>query len=124
MALFLFGLYLWYMSTKIKITERQYSLLQNHLMESNYHQHMVERLVKDLDMNYEPMLGIMRENGEYIESPMIKIKVDESEITPKDLFEYFKKKYELGDKFIQQVIKDWMFGGIDKNQLSKNVPIS
>jgi len=112
------------MGVKLIITERQLSILKDYLNESNYHQHMVEKLVLDLDTNYEPMLGIMREDGEYHETPMVKIKVDESEINVKELYQYFKKKYQVNEKFIQQVIKDWMFGNIKNNKLSKNVPIT
>lgn len=112
------------MGVKLIITEKQLNALQGHINESNYYESLVEKLVTDLNHNYEPMLGIMRENGEYHEEPMVKIKADESEITPKDLFEYFKKKYQLGDDFTQQVIRDWMFGTLEGNRLSKNVPIS
>ncbi len=113
------------MGSKLIITESQFNRLQEKLNESNYHESLVEKLVKDLNMNYEPMIGIMREDGEYHEEPMVKIKADEAEITPKDLFEYFKKKYNFGDQFTQQVIKDWMFGNIkDGNKLSKNVAIN
>lgn len=112
------------MSTKLIITENQYSKLLKFINENNFHEKLVEMLVSDLDMNYEPMLGIMREEGEYFEEPMVRIKVDKSEITPKELFEYFKKKYKLGDNFTKQVIQDWMFGNIKNNMLTKNVPIN
>lgn len=95
-----------------------------HINENNYHESLVEKLVQDLNSNYEPMIGVMREDGEYFEKPMIKIKADETSITPNDLYKYFKKKYGLGDEFIKQVISDWMFGTLDGNRLSKNVPIS
>ncbi len=112
------------MSVKLIITENQYKKILNHLNENGIHQKLVAELVADLNMNYEPMLGVVRENGEYTEEPMIKIKVDEEGITPRELFEYFKKKYKLGDSFIQQVIQDWMFKNIKDNQLTKNVPIN
>lgn len=112
------------MCAKLIITERQFNIIKNHLNESGAHQHLVEKLVQDLNANYEPMIGIVREEGEYHNEPMVKIKVDESSITPKELYEYFKKKYKLGDEFTQQVIKDWMFGNIKDNMLSKNVPIN
>jgi hypothetical protein len=112
------------MGTKLIIKESQLKELQKRLNEVNAHESLVERLVKDLDTNYEPMLGIMREGGEYHEEPMVMIKADESTITPKDLYEYFKKKYKLGDAFTQQVIKDWMFGNIKDNRLSKNVALN
>lgn len=112
------------MGVKLIIKESQYINLLKQVNENKLYTHLVEKLVTDLNTNYEPMIGIVREEGEYFEEPMIKIKVDESEITPKDLFEYLKKKYKLGDKFTQQVIKDWMFGNIKDNMLSKNVPIN
>lgn len=112
------------MSKRLIITESQYKKLVQHINENNFHEKLVEKLVSDLNMNYEPMIGIVREEGEYFETPMIKIKVDESEITPAELYEYFKKKYKLGDDFTKQVIQDWVFGNIKDNKLSKNVPIN
>jgi hypothetical protein len=112
------------MATKLIITERQLGVLKAFLNENNAHTHLVEKLVADLNANYEPMLGVIREDGEYFEEPMVKVKVDENSITPKELYEYFKKKYKLGNEFTQQVIKDWMFGNIKDNRLSKNVAIN
>lgn len=112
------------MSTKLIITERQLGVIKKHLNENNAHGHLVELLVNDLNANYEPMIGIVREDGEYFENAMVKIKVDENAITPKELFEYFKKKYKLGDDFTKQVIKDWMLGTIEGNKLSRNVAIN
>jgi hypothetical protein len=113
------------MSTKLIITERQLESIKNHLTESSYHESLVEKIVNDLNTNYEPMIGIVREDGEYHENPMVKIKVDGGEIEVADLYEYMKKKYKLGDEFIKQVIKDWMFGTVkDGNKLSKNVAIN
>lgn len=112
------------MGKRIVITESQLSRIKKIISEDNSHQILVQELVKDLDKNYEPMLGIMRENGEYFEKPMVKIKVDNRSITPYELYEYFKGKYNLGESFIKQVISDWMYGRIKDNMLSKNVPIN
>jgi hypothetical protein len=112
------------MGRTIIINERQLQVLKRSIMENNMHETLVEKLVADLNSNYEPMLGIVREDGEYYEEPMVKIKVDNTETTIKELYEYFKKKYKLGDEFTKQVIKDWMFGKIKDNKLSKNVPIN
>jgi len=116
------------MGVKLIITESQFKTLKTfkkrQRLDESIAQQMVEKLVEDLNKNYEPMIGIMREGGEYHEEPMVKVKVDESEITPRELYEYFKKKYKLGDDFTKQVIQDWMFGKIKDNQLSKNVPIN
>lgn len=113
------------MSTKLIITERQLESIKNHLIESSYHESLVEKIIQDLNTNYEPMIGIVREDGEYHEKPMVKIKVDGGEIEVADLYKYLGKKYKLGEGFIKQVIKDWMFGTIkDGNRLSKNVAIN
>lgn len=115
--------YLCDMGVKLIITERQLTVLQKSINENKFYESLVEKLVTDLNTNYEPMLGIMREDGEYFEEPMIKIKADETETTPRQVYEYFRKKYELGEEFTKQVIRDWMFGTLKGNMLSKNVPI-
>lgn len=112
------------MGKKLIISESQYSRLKDYIYENNFHQILVGKLITDLNTNYEPMYGIMRDGGEYFQEPMIKVKVDGNEITVKDLYEYFKKKYKLGDEFIKQVISDWMFDNIKDNTLSKNVAIN
>jgi hypothetical protein len=112
------------MNKKLIITESQLKRVKSHIIESEFHPKLVERLKADLDKNYEPIAGVERKSGEYYEKPMIKIKVDGDVITPKALFEYFLKKYKLGEEFIKQVIKDWVFGKIEDNKLTKNVSIS
>lgn len=112
------------MGTKLIITESQLGAIKRYLSEADVHGHLVEKLISDLNANYEPMIGIVREDGEYFNEPMIKVKVDEASITPKELYEYFIKKYKLGEAFTQQVIRDWMFGTHDGNKLSKNVAIN
>lgn len=112
------------MGKKIIITESQLLKIKKIISEDNSHQILVKELVTDLNMNYEPMLGVMRENGEYFEKPMVKIKIDDSSIAPSELYEYLRKKYKLGEAFTKQVISDWMFGKIKDNMLSKNVPIN
>lgn len=111
------------MGVRLIITERQLEIIKR-LNEDNVHSSLVERLVRDLNANYEPMIGVVRKEGEYHEEPMIKIKIDNSSTTPKELFLYLKAKYKIGSEFIKQVIKDWMFGKIEDNKLSKNVPLS
>lgn len=84
---------------------------------------MVERIKNDLDLNYEPISGVIRKGGEYKEKPMIKINIDGESITPKALFDYLKYKYKASDEFIKQVIIDWSSGNIKNNNLSKNVSL-
>ena len=114
-----------YMGNKIIISETQLEHLKRNLLEGEAFTKMVETMRKDLDTNYEPILGVVREGGEYSEKPMFKIKVDGETITPKALYEYLKYKYKMGDDFTKQVIKDWMFDRItDDNRLSKNVSLN
>lgn len=113
------------MKKTIIITETQLKRLKNNIREGVVYTRMVERIKKDLDLNYEPSIGVMREGGEYFEEPMVKIKVDGEMITPKALYEYLKFKYKMGDDFTKQVIRDWMFGKItNDNRLSKNVALN
>ena len=112
------------MAKRFIIKESQLIRLKKAISENSAHQLLVNKLLTDLNANYEPILGTKRVNGEYKDEPMVKIKVDNDTITPKELFDYFKKKYKFGDEFIKQTIKDWMFGKIKDDTLSKNVPIN
>jgi hypothetical protein len=47
--------------------------------------------------------------------PMLKIKIDEEIISYPELLKYLKSKYPASDKFIIQVIKDWVDGSIGDN---------
>jgi hypothetical protein len=109
------------MGVKLIITENQLKKI----MEVNHHETLVQKIVDELNMNYEPIKSFERNNGEYKESPMVRIKVDGDEIAVKDLFKYLKNKWKIGDEFIKQVIRDWFTGKIkDGNNLSKNVAIN
>lgn len=112
------------MKKRLIITNNQLNKLKQSIQEGEVYTKMVERMKKDLDLNYEPMLGVMRKGGEYFEEPMVKIKIDGESITPKALYEYLKFKYKMGDDFIKQLIKDWMFGKIENNRLTKNVALN
>ncbi len=106
---------------KIIITESQYA----RLTESNAYSRVVRQMKEELDENYEPIEKFVREGGEYFEKPMIMVKADGESITPKSLFEYLKYKYNMGEEFTKQVIRDWMYGKITPNfTLSKNVPMN
>jgi len=110
------------MKKKLIITESQYKRI---ILESNIHGGMVRQMKEFLDNSYEPVEKFVREGGEYFEKPMIMVKADEEIISPKDLYEYMQYKFEMGDDFTKQVIKDWMFNKItDDYQLSKNVAMS
>lgn len=112
------------MANKLIITEGQLTTLQNYLVENNLYTSVVGELKAMLDKNYEPMVGVMREGGEYFEKAMIKIKTDGESITPKALLDYMSYKYKYSKDFLKQVITDWMSGSIEDNKLTKNVAIN
>lgn len=112
------------MANKLIITEGQLVKLKNYLVENNLYGSIVGELKTILDNNYEPMIGVMREGGEYFEKAMIKIKSDGESISPKSLLDYMTYKYKYSRDFIKQVIIDWMFGRIEDNKLTKNIAIN
>jgi hypothetical protein len=113
------------MKNKLIITESQLVRLKKVLSEEYGHAGLVKKLKEFLDANYTPTETYVREGGEYRNMPMVKVNVDEEIISPKALYEYMKYKFEMGDDFTKQVIKDWIFGRIsDDYQLTKNVPLS
>lgn len=113
------------MNKKLIISESQYKRLKAVISETTLHSSVVKQMKEFLDLNYEPVERFVREGGEYFEEAMVKIKVDEEIISPKDLYEYMKYKFEVGDEFTKQVIRDWMFNKItDDYSLSKNVAIN
>jgi hypothetical protein len=57
--------------------------------------------------------------------PMLKIKIDEEIISYPELLKYLKSKYPASDKFIIQVIKDWVDGSIGDNfSYLKNIAVN
>lgn len=109
---------------KIIITESQLNRLKNALNEESIQSSVVRQMKEFLDLNYAPVEKFMREGGEYYETPMIEIKADGEVISPKSLYEYLKYKYNMGEEFTKQVIRDWMYGNInDEHMLSKNVSL-
>lgn len=112
------------MCTKMIITERQLKVIKKHLNENTVYESMIETIVKDLSLNYKPMVAAIREDGEYHNLPMFEVIIDGNQISPKDLYEYLKEKYNVGEAFTKQVIIDWAFGSLKGNQLSKNVAMN
>lgn len=112
------------MKKRIIITESQLERLKVFISEGA-HSSIVKQMKNELDTNYQPIEKFVRKGGEYYESPMIMVKADEEVITPKAIFEYLKFKYKVGDDFIKQLIKDWVYGKItDDFRLSKNVALT
>ena len=109
------------MKKKLIITKSQYDRLKS-INENNNHSNMVKSMKEFLDKSYEPVERFIHENGEYLEQPMVKIKLSEEIITPNALYEYMKFKFNMGEEFTKQVIRDWMYNQIsDEYDLTKNV---
>lgn len=111
---------------KIKITEAQGRMLTKfQFNESKDFELMVKKVVDDLNLNYEPVVGTYRKGGEYFEKPIVNIKADGEKTTPKELYEYLKfKNKSVSSEFLKQVILDWLNGRIDGDySLSKNVSL-
>lgn len=109
---------------RIIITEAQSKMLADLVIsEVNDYDVLVKKVVDDLRLNYEPIVGTYRKGGEYFEKPIIKIKADGQTTTPKELLDYFKfKNKSLGEKLLRQIILDWINNKIgDDYSLSKNV---
>jgi hypothetical protein len=113
------------MKKKLIITESQLERLKNTLNENIVFSNIVKRMKEDLDKNYQPIEKFVREGGEYESRAMIMVNADEEVSTPKDLYEYLKYKYKMGEEFTKQVIRDWVDGKItDDFSLSKNVTMN
>lgn len=111
------------MKKKIIITEKQMALIVNLIKENNVQDRVLARIIEDLDLNYEPAMGVHEIGNEFYNTPMISKKVTGDTITPKDLYEYLDHKFNgLNKEFIKQVIVDWYHGRLQKGgRLSKNI---
>jgi hypothetical protein len=125
------------MKKKLIITESQLERLKIILKEENTHALIVKQLKKELDSNYEPIEKYVRKGGEYSPTAMVKCLTDEEEISVKELYDYMKYKFGIGDEskdeskkvpskeFLKLLITDWVNGNIsDDYSLSKNIPIN
>ena len=113
------------MKRKLIVTESQYNrLLKPTLNESDFHI-ILDDVLEDLNKNYESVTAVVRDYHDYNEQSKIKVKVDGSVISPKDLLEYLKYKYHgvCGENFLKQVIDDWYHDRIKNGMLSKNITL-
>ena len=112
------------MKKKLIINESQLKMLKQNILENDIHGGVVKQMKEFLDKNYEPMEKFVREGGEYFEKPMVMVRADEEVISPKALYEYMKYKFNMGEEFTKQVIRDWISNKItDDYKLSKNVAL-
>jgi len=109
---------------RIIISETQKRVIINYINEVNNHDRLIKTVVSDLNLNYEKAVGVNELGNEFYNIPMIGKKVDNTNITPKSLLEYFKVKYSVSSDFLKQVISDWYYGSFSKDgSLSKNVSL-
>tara|TARA_R110000851_G_scaffold142800_2_gene281534 strand:+ start:2607 stop:2948 length:342 start_codon:yes stop_codon:yes gene_type:complete len=109
------------MKHKLIISESQYNRLNNFLFENTRYSAMVTTITDDLNKNYNKVIETYRENQEYKQRAGFEIMVDGQVISPKNLLEYFKKKYAVGEGFLKQLLEDWCDNKIKDGFLSKNI---
>lgn len=100
-------------------------LIVNLIKENNVHKRLMNSILEDLNLNYEPAMGVHEMGNEFYNTPVISKKVTGDTITPKELYEYLQHKHQAPNEFIKQVIVDWYHGRLEKDgNLSKNVGLS
>lgn len=110
---------------RLIISEAQLEVVRTYELNESDHSIIVKKIVDDLNLNYEPIVGTYRKGGEYFEKPIIKIKADNDKISPKDLLYYLKfKNKNLNIEFLKQVILDWVNNDIKDYSLTKNISVS
>ena len=109
------------MKRKIIISEIQYKRLKRQLNEDEYHGVMVKEISTDLSSNYDRALETYRDGNEFKKRKIFQSKIDGEAITPHNLLEYLKQKYDVSEDFLKQVMNDWVEDKIKDNMLSKNV---
>jgi len=113
------------MTKKIIITESQYNALLGKLINEGDFHVILNKVVEDLGINYEPVTAVVKDYHDYKEEPRFKVKADDSITTAKNILDYFKYKYHgvCGENFLKQVIDDWYHGRIKDGVLSKNITL-
>lgn len=111
------------MKRKLIISENQYKRLTELLTEAEYHEVMVKEIAADLTANYDRAHETFESGNDYSKRRVFQNKVDEEPITPHNLLEYLKGKYDVNEEFLKQVMNDWFDGKIKDNKLSKNVGV-
>jgi hypothetical protein len=113
------------MGKKLIITEQQYNRIFAHIISEGDYDVILGRVLDDLNKNYEKVSAVVKGYHDYNESPMIRVKVDDSIIKPNDLLEYLKYSYHgvCGDEFLKQVIDDWYHNRVVDGNLTKNVQL-
>lgn len=111
------------MGKKVIISETQYKMLETYLTESYDYQTLVEKIVEDLNKNYKKALETYEDKiaGDYNQRQVFEINVTGEIIDPLNLREYMQKKYNVGKKFMEQLLNDWCDGKIKNGFLSRDI---
>lgn len=94
------------------------------LTEATKYNAVVNEIADELTRNYRKAIETYRDGNEYKQRKVFEIIFDGQLITPEKLLEYFKLKYNHGDKFLKQVIQDWCDDKIQDGFLSKNIGLT
>lgn len=103
----------------IRITSRQAEIIKEAMARDT----VVKKLSTELDSVYEPVQKYVRAGVDYKNGVMVKNKIDGQEISLAALRDYLSDKHGLDGKFVEQVIRDWVFGDIKDGMLSSNIPL-
>jgi hypothetical protein len=107
--------------TKLIINERQLALITK-VIKEDVNGNVIKQVANYLDTYYDSSFGTHEAAGEYHNTPMIKNKVDDELITPKNLLKHLIVKFNLDPDFLTQIIRDWWDGQLDGDfMLSKNI---
>lgn len=104
------------------ISEGQLKMIKTYLKES-YFQNIVEAIVGDLEENYKKALQTYEDriSGDFKKRKVFEVNASGEIIDPLNLREYMCKKYNVGPKFMEQLLNDWCDNKIKNGLLSRDV---
>lgn len=103
------------MGKRLIINERQLSLIQKHINENVLNVRLKNKINSFLEADYEPTMGVKQMSNEFFNQPLVRKKIDNTEITPKALFDYLVHKFpKVSKSELADSIKGWYFGDYDK----------
>jgi hypothetical protein len=103
------------MSKKLIINERQLGVIQKHIQENMANLRLKNKIYDFLVADYEPAEGVKLVANEFYNQPLVKKKIDGSEITPQALADYCAHKFAGMPKAeINNCIEGWYYGDYDK----------
>jgi len=110
------------MGKKVIISNKQYKMLKEHVNES-YQQNLVEKIISDLETNYKKVLETFEDRvaGDFKQRKGFEVNVTGDIINPISLRDYMCKKYQVGERFMEQVLNDWCDNKINDGFLSKDI---